>query len=59
MADGRATPEKAYDFFTPLALSEENHQKALANGFPKDIQVYYVDQALEIAEKGFRHRGKR
>lgn len=51
------TPEKVYDFFTPLVLSEENHKKALANGFPADIEVYYVDQALEVAEKGFLEFG--
>lgn len=50
-------PEKVYDFFTPLVLSEENHKKALENGFPADIQVYYVDQALEVAEKGFLEFG--
>lgn len=50
-------PEKVYDFFTPLVLSEENHKKALENGFPADVQVYYVDQALEVAEKGFLEFG--
>lgn len=51
------TPEKVYDFFTPLVLSEANHKIALENGFPEDIQVYYVDQALEVAEKGFLEFG--
>jgi len=51
------TPDKVYDFFTPLVLSDENHQKALANGFPADIQVYGVDQALEVAEKGYLEFG--
>ena len=51
------TPEKVYDFFTPLVLSEENHKKALENGFPADVQVYHVDQALEVAEKGFLEFG--
>lgn len=51
------TPDKVYDFFTPLVMTEENHQKALANGFPADIQVYYVDQALEVAEKGYLEFG--
>ena len=45
------------DFFTPLVLTEENHKKALENGFPKDTQVYYVDQALEVAEKGYLEFG--
>ncbi len=49
--------EKVYDFFTPLVLTEENHQTALANGFPEDVEVYYVDQALEVAEKGFLEFG--
>ena len=51
------TPEKVYDFFTPLVLTEENHNKALENGFPADIQVYYVDQALQVAEKGYLEFG--
>ncbi len=51
------TPEKVYDFYTPLVMSEENHQEALANGFPADIQVYYVDEALEVAEKGYLEFG--
>ncbi len=50
-------PEKVYDFFTPLVLSEANHKKALENGFPADVQVYYVDQALEVAEKGYLEFG--
>lgn len=50
-------PEKVYDFFTPLVLTEENHKKALENGFPADVQVYYVDQALEVAEKGYLEFG--
>ncbi len=50
-------PEKVYDFFTPLVLTEENHKKALANGFPKDVQVYYVPKALEVAEKGYLEFG--
>lgn len=49
--------DKVYDFYTPLVLTEENHQKALANGFPEDIEVYYVDQALEVAEKGYLEFG--
>lgn len=49
--------DKVYDFFTPLVLSEENHKIALANGFPEDVKVYYVDQALEVAEKGYLEFG--
>ena len=51
------TPDKVYDFFTPLVMSEENHKLALANGFPEDVQVYYVDQALDVAAKGFLEFG--
>lgn len=49
--------EKVYDFFTPLVLTEANHKKALENGFPADVEVYYVPQALEVAEKGFLEFG--
>ncbi|MFY0647630.1 sugar ABC transporter substrate-binding protein [Sulfitobacter geojensis] len=49
--------EQVYDFFTPLVLSEENHAVALANGFPEDIEVYDVDQALEVAAKGYLEFG--
>jgi ABC-type sugar transport system substrate-binding protein len=49
--------DKVYDFFTPLVLTEANHQKALTNGFPEDIQVYYLDKALEVAEKGYLEFG--
>lgn len=51
------TPEKVYDFFTPLVLTEADHQTALANGFPEDVQVYYVDQALEVAANGYLEFG--
>ncbi len=49
--------DKVYDFFTPLVLSEANHEKALANGFPEDIEVFYVDRALEVATKGYLEFG--
>lgn len=49
--------EKVYDFYTPLVMTEENHQKALSNGFPDDVEVYYVEQALEVAEKGYLEFG--
>ena len=51
------TPDKVYDFYTPLVMSEANHKKAVENGFPADIEVYYVDKALEVAEKGFLEFG--
>ncbi|MDG4674940.1 sugar ABC transporter substrate-binding protein [Shinella sp. 838] len=50
-------PEKVYDFFTPLVMTKENHEKAMANGFPNDVEVYDVDRALEVAEKGFLEFG--
>lgn len=49
--------DKVYDFYTPLVMTEENHQNALSNGFPDDVEVYYVDQALEVAEKGYLEFG--
>lgn len=49
--------DKVYDFFTPLVLTEANHKIALENGFPADIEVYYVDKALQVAEKGFLEFG--
>ncbi|WP_299665743.1 sugar ABC transporter substrate-binding protein [uncultured Ruegeria sp.] len=51
------TPEKVYDFFTPLVLTEDNHKLALENGFPEDVEVYYVDQALEVAQNGYLEFG--
>lgn len=51
------TPEKVYDFFTPLVLTEANHKIALQNGFPEDVNVYYVDQALEVAANGYLEFG--
>ncbi|MCK0122194.1 sugar ABC transporter substrate-binding protein [Loktanella sp. F6476L] len=49
--------EQVYDFFTPLVLSEANHAKALENGFPEDVTVYHVDQALEVAANGYLEFG--
>ncbi|MCT8161723.1 sugar ABC transporter substrate-binding protein [Pseudoruegeria sp. SHC-113] len=51
------TPEKVYDFYTPLVMTEESHKMALANGFPEDVEVYYVADALEVAEKGYLEFG--
>lgn len=45
--------EKVYDFFTPLVMTKENHEKALANGFPEDVEVYHLDKAIDVAQKGF------
>lgn len=49
--------DKVYDFFTPLVMTEENHKIALANGFPADVEVYYVDQALDVARNGYLEFG--
>ncbi|GAA6208501.1 sugar ABC transporter substrate-binding protein [Cognatishimia sp. WU-CL00825] len=49
--------EKLYDFFTPLVLSKSNYETALANGFPNNIQVYHVEDALEVAAKGYLEFG--
>lgn len=49
--------EKVYDFFTPLVLTQENLQTALENGFPADIEVYDVDQAMKVAEEGYLEFG--
>ncbi|WP_305968990.1 MULTISPECIES: sugar ABC transporter substrate-binding protein [unclassified Mameliella] len=51
------TPDKVYDFFTPLVMTEENHKTALDNGFPEDVEVYYVDEALDVAAKGYLEFG--
>ncbi len=51
------TPDKVYDFFTPLVLTEANHKIALEHGFPEDVQVYYVPEALEVAAKGYLEFG--
>lgn len=44
--------EKTYNFHTPLVLTEETYQRCLQNGFPADIEVYSVDEALEIVNSG-------
>lgn len=49
--------EQVYDFFTSLVLTEENHQIAPANGFPKDVEVYDIDQALDVAANGYLEIG--
>lgn len=49
--------EQDYNFFTPLVLSKENYKIALANGLPKDVIVYDVNKALEIAQKGYLEFG--
>ncbi|MBF2759695.1 MAG: sugar ABC transporter substrate-binding protein [Ectothiorhodospiraceae bacterium AqS1] len=55
--DQGETPDRVYDFYTPLVMSEANHKKALENGFPADIEVYYVEKAMEVAEKGYLEFG--
>ncbi len=49
--------DQLYDFFTPLVLTEANHAKALENGFPEDVTVYHVDQALDVAAHGYLEFG--
>ncbi len=51
------TPEKVYDFYTPLVMTEANHKLALEHGFPADVEVYYMDKALEVAAKGYLEFG--
>lgn len=51
------TPDKVYDFFTPLVLSEANYARALENGFPADIVVYDVAKALDVAANGYLEFG--
>lgn len=49
--------DKVYDFFTPLVLSDANYALALKNGFPKDIVVYDVAKALDVAANGYLEFG--
>lgn len=49
--------DKVYDFFTPLVLTAENLELARSNGFPDDVEVYDVEQALEVAAKGYLEFG--
>ncbi len=44
--------EKIYNFFTPLVLTKETYSICLKNGFPRDIKVYFVEDALELAKNG-------
>lgn len=57
IAAGNAPEEQVYDFFTPLVLSAENYEAMLADGFPEDVPVYTVDDALEVAVNGFTEFG--
>ncbi len=56
IAHGQDVP-KLYDFFTPLVLSDAVLAQVKANGFPEDIQVYGVEQALDVAQNGFKEFG--
>ena len=49
--------DQDYNFFTPLVLTKANYKIALENGFPKDVIVYDVEKALEIAQKGYLEFG--
>lgn len=49
--------DKVYDFPTPLVMNDETKAKVLANGFPADIPVYSVEQALDVAQNGFKEFG--
>ena len=49
--------DKVIDFYTPPVMTEEVYERVVANGFPKDIEVYMVDKALEVAEKGYLEFG--
>lgn len=44
--------DKVYNFHTPLVLTDETYKQCLDNGFPKDIEVYNVDEALRVADSG-------
>ncbi|MDC7227234.1 MAG: sugar ABC transporter substrate-binding protein [Spirochaetales bacterium] len=49
--------DKVIDFYTPPVMTEEVYAMVKANGFPSDIEVYMVDKALEVAEKGYLEFG--
>ena len=57
IAVGNPPAEQVYDFFTPLVLTQENHEAMLADGFPEDVPVYYVEDALDVAVNGFTEFG--
>lgn len=43
---------KISNFHTPLVLTDETYQKCLSNGFPRDIKVLNVYEALKLANSG-------
>lgn len=49
--------DKLYDFFTPLVMTDPNHEIALANGFPADVEVFSVAKALDMATNGYKEFG--
>jgi ABC-type sugar transport system substrate-binding protein len=57
IAVGNPPSEQVYDFFTPLVLTQANHEAMLADGFPEDVPVYYVEDALDVAVNGFTEFG--
>ena len=57
IAMGNLPEEQVYDFYTPLVLSQDNYDAMLAAGFPADIPVYNVDDALEVAVNGYLEFG--
>lgn len=42
--------EKNYNFHTPLVLSPETYATCIENGFPEDIEVYSIEQALKVSD---------
>ncbi len=49
--------DKVYNFYTPIVLGKETYDICLKNGFPKDIEVYLVEDAMEVSEKGYLEFG--
>ena len=57
IAVGNPPAEQLYDFYTPLVMTEADHQAALEAGFPEDVEVYYPEKALDVAENGYLEFG--
>lgn len=57
IAVGNPPAEQVYDFATPLVLSQANYDAVLAEGFPADVPVYNVEDALDVAVNGFKEFG--
>ncbi|MDC7231923.1 MAG: sugar ABC transporter substrate-binding protein [Spirochaetales bacterium] len=49
--------EKDYNFYTPLVLGEDSYRICRENGFPEDIKVFSVEQAMQLAEEGYIEYG--